>query len=699
MTLNNSGLLAACAIPLQALPAVALSTPIEKPPFHLDFTTEMPSGAALERASSATYFDAAGVLQSAGVDTARFDHNPDTLAALGLYYEPSAATNNLLQSTPTSSGVWGSFGTITLTTGQPGLGGATSATKITPQALGSSSYRIRQNYEWTAAEHTVSCDVKATGWQWVAIHFNDLNLRRVWFDIINGVVGATQGGAGMSGEIEDLGNGHFRLIAHATTDLASGLVEIWASGGNGSANISATPNGTDAFLIENIQVDDGHLPTSRIITTAAPATRAAETLTIDIPASVEVIRFTHDDNSYTEVEVTPGAPYEVPELLRPWIKSVEERPALPATFKPAATAMATPDLFAGGTLYDLNGVTRHYFPEGCDWVEIGIANWFTDLPTSALVESGPGFPMTVATSVTTPGGRVVMVPWGGSATGTVADGTTGYSDRVFVGIQPGEWAEFNTYRRLVGSNRLVVTQTASDTANGERLNTLNGAGNLTMTPDAIVDNIGTSYRAPPTLIRGNVEGRSFVLVGDSRTEGAQDTGASSDHGELSRALNNRWPYLNMGVGNDRIEKFLLSHTLRLALAQQFTDCIEAYGVNDVAAGGRSAAQLLGDGVSFRALLPGLTHWKPTLPPFGVGGTYTTLPGQTVYISDSVRTTFNDALRAGISGVTVIEAADAIESARNSGKFRVDLGALTTDGTHENALGNQTISTAVTASIT
>jgi hypothetical protein len=61
-------------------------------------------------------------------------------------------------------------------------------------------------------------------------------------------------------------------------------------------------------------------------------------------------------------------------------------------------------------------------------------------------------------------------------------------------------------------------------------------------------------------------------------------------------------------------------------------------------------------------------------------------------------TFNTALRAGVAGVTVLEYADAVESARNSGKFRVDLGALTGDGTHGNALCNSTGSAAVQASI-
>jgi len=64
----------------------------------LDFTTgSLPSGVTFTRASKGWYFDSTGTLQEAAADAARFDYNPNGLAARGLLIE-GARTNGIRNS-------------------------------------------------------------------------------------------------------------------------------------------------------------------------------------------------------------------------------------------------------------------------------------------------------------------------------------------------------------------------------------------------------------------------------------------------------------------------------------------------------------------------------------------------------------------------------------------------------------------------
>lgn len=93
----------------------------------------LPAGIACTRASVATYFDAAGVLQTAAADTARITHDPVTGACLGLLAEP-AATNVLQWCRDLSNAYWTKTNMTAALTATGIDGAASSATRLTATA-------------------------------------------------------------------------------------------------------------------------------------------------------------------------------------------------------------------------------------------------------------------------------------------------------------------------------------------------------------------------------------------------------------------------------------------------------------------------------------------------------------------------------------------------------------------------------------
>ena len=226
------------------------------------------------RASSGTYTDSAGVLQTAATDVPRFDHNPTTGESLGLLVEEQR-TNLLLQSEDFST-TWSVDGLSSIATNTI----ASPASTLTADTLtvsGGGANRVSQSYFVpSAGTYTLSVYAKAgTG---NVLQFRQFLANKdayVLFNFTTGVMGVVSGGnsASATATATALPNGWYRLVLTNTYSDAA-TIDLRIGGAVGSSEINTT------FYLWGAQLEAGAFPTSYIPTTGAAATRAADVVSI-----------------------------------------------------------------------------------------------------------------------------------------------------------------------------------------------------------------------------------------------------------------------------------------------------------------------------------------------------------------------------------------------------------------------------------
>ena len=235
------------------------------------------------RASSATYADGDGVIQSATTNTPRFDHNPATGESLGLLVE-EARTNLLNRSDLGSIGAL-SGTTRTLTT-ETNPAGEAESRKLQCTAE-NATHRISIGSS-SANTVTVSAFVKKDTHRYVNIGYGGLsNSFTALFDIEPGLTSDRLLGQGIKGNASNNTN-----ISAGYQDYPNNWVRIWATGtttgSNGfslqlAENATAfslnnwTADGTEAIYVWGGQLeDDAAFPSSLILTNGSTVTRAAD---------------------------------------------------------------------------------------------------------------------------------------------------------------------------------------------------------------------------------------------------------------------------------------------------------------------------------------------------------------------------------------------------------------------------------------
>lgn len=237
-----------------------------------------------ERASTATYFDSNGVLQTAAVDEPRFGHDPVTGEPLGVLIEPSR-TNLLTYSEAFDNAAWNKDGNVTIdpnTITAPD--GTMTASKLVEDAGETDTgYSLTQHVDVVeGVDYTITFYAKAGGREHVFVKRGNSAGFNFYVEEFH-LAGEGWVDDRSSGSIKHVGDGWYKCSATATalntTDLGGFAIYLAVSRETGLESYLYQGDGASGVYIWGVQQEQGSYPTSYIPTAGAPVTRAADIIT------------------------------------------------------------------------------------------------------------------------------------------------------------------------------------------------------------------------------------------------------------------------------------------------------------------------------------------------------------------------------------------------------------------------------------
>lgn len=235
------------------------------------------------RASTATYVNSSGYVQTAATNEPRFDYDPVTLAPLGFLIE-EARTNMVLYSAEFDNAAWTkSASTVTANaTTSPDI--TLSAGKIVENTATAGHY-VLQNPSFTSGTmYTASMYAQAAERTFVQIVLTSgafgANVVAV-FDL-TAVTATGAGGTNRTQSITPAGGGWYRCVVSVqATATASANMQIRLSDSATTSPASYTGDGSSGAYIWGAQVTSGDSPTSYIPTSGTTVTRAVDVATVN----------------------------------------------------------------------------------------------------------------------------------------------------------------------------------------------------------------------------------------------------------------------------------------------------------------------------------------------------------------------------------------------------------------------------------
>jgi hypothetical protein len=240
------------------------------------------------RASGGSYVGADGLIKYAGVNEARFDHDPVTGESLGLLVEEQR-TNLVTYSERIN--FWGPQNATVLTNVDISPDGTLTSDEVvenTAGNLGTFRLVLRPLSATSGTTYTLTIYAKRppTGSErFLQLTFGSNSFSEVPFanfDLSTGMIPAFGVGNSASSSIESVGNGWYRcrLTATANTTASSSVFILLQQNRNAVRFAGYPGDGTSGIYVWGAQLEAGAFPTSYIPTQASTRTRAVDNASI-----------------------------------------------------------------------------------------------------------------------------------------------------------------------------------------------------------------------------------------------------------------------------------------------------------------------------------------------------------------------------------------------------------------------------------
>jgi len=238
-------------------------------------------GAQLEQRSSPTVYTATTAtavntytptLQSAAINSPRFDYNPTTRESLGLLLE-QASTNLFTYSSDYTNAAWTKTNFTNTATIDVSPDGTQNASLMALTST-NSNHTLSQTATLTAASYTLSVYAKAYGSTYPFVQLAASSGIYCNFDLSGGTAGTPSSG---TASIQSVGNNWYRCALTFTGTAASYTLSVnYANLITATYQPSVAGNGFNGYLIWGAQVELAPSATSYIATVASAQTRTVD---------------------------------------------------------------------------------------------------------------------------------------------------------------------------------------------------------------------------------------------------------------------------------------------------------------------------------------------------------------------------------------------------------------------------------------